>query len=270
MLKCKIDERDYDKNISNSTVLFTPNSDKLFKHNICAATALYDLTNIQDKIVYIRIFNYCIKNNKLPKGMNVGHLTSYKEENVCVIDSDNENKITSQQVVEKIIHDHKRSLNKNEIKSLEEILQKNSTVFSTSNKDFGNIEGYNHQIKTQSDSPVFTPHRRIDMHVEEEVEGMIKDLENQGIIKKAHSPWNSPLVVIKKKNGGLRLCVDYRRLNNVTEKAIFPLPDSQQLFDSIAGSNYFSTLRFIIRILSYIGTIRRKGPTNIHTSWKKK
>ena len=62
------------------------------------------------------------------------------------------------------------------------------------------------------------------------------------IIRPSRSPWNAPIVVVAKKNGDIRMCVDYRRLNAVTKRPIFPIPDAQQLFDTLEGSCYFSTL----------------------------
>ena len=62
---------------------------------------------------------------------------------------------------------------------------------------------------------------------------MLKDSRNIEVPK---SPWNSPVVLVKKSNGELRFCVDYRRLNNVTEPECFPLPRIDDVFDTIGNS----------------------------------
>ena len=64
----------------------------------------------------------------------------------------------------------------------------------------------------------------------------------QGIIKPSDSPWTAPVVVVKKKEGKLRFCVDYRQLNKVTTKDQFPLPRIDDLLDTLGKAKYFSTL----------------------------
>ena len=64
----------------------------------------------------------------------------------------------------------------------------------------------------------------------------------KGIIEPSNSPWASPIVLVKKKDGSNRFCVDYQDLNNVTVKNSWPLPRSDNCFDALTGSKRFSTL----------------------------
>ena len=70
-------------------------------------------------------------------------------------------------------------------------------------------------------------------------------LQEKGIIRPSTSSWASPLVLVRKKNGKLRVCVDYKKLNSMTTKAAFPLPHIQDCLDSVAGSTFFTTLDLI-------------------------
>ena len=122
------------------------------------------------------------------------------------------------------------------------ILRKYSHVFSQDKDDIGHFEGLQHDIEVYRKRPIYCRPYKIPVSVEDEVEKKIMDLVSNGILKECCSPWNFPLLPIRKKTGEIRLCVDYRKLNDVTVKKVFPMPDLQQIIDCLHGANYFSTL----------------------------
>ena len=78
------------------------------------------------------------------------------------------------------------------------------------------------------------------MSVEELVE--LKDLLDKEYIKPSASPWGSPVLFVKKKDGSMRLCIDYRSLNAVTIKNKYPLPRIDDLLDQLRKAKFFSKI----------------------------
>eukprot|EP00261_Vitis_vinifera_P032286 XP_019073529.1 PREDICTED: uncharacterized protein LOC109121999 [Vitis vinifera] len=110
--------------------------------------------------------------------------------------------------------------------------------------------------------PCLPPHREMDFSIElypgtdpisiapyrmapvelKELNIQLQELQTKGFIRPSTSPWGAPVLFVKKKDGSLRLCVDYRKLNRVTVKNKYPLPRIDDLFDQLCGACYFSKI----------------------------
>ena len=91
-------------------------------------------------------------------------------------------------------------------------------------------------------SPVsITPYRMAPAELAE-LRTQLDDLLDKGFIRPSTSPWGAPVLFVKKHDGTLRLCVDYRQLNKVTIKNKYPLPRIEDLFDQLGGCYYFSKI----------------------------
>ena len=75
-----------------------------------------------------------------------------------------------------------------------------------------------------------------------ELKKQLEELQRIGFIRPSSSPWGAPVLFVKKKDGSMRLCVDYRALNEVTIKNKYPLPRIDDLFDQLKGAKYFSKI----------------------------
>ena len=125
---------------------------------------------------------------------------------------------------------------------LETLLHKHKEAFALSEEHLGRTSILKHEIHTGDSKPIRIPPRRIPSALLPEVNTLIDNMLKKEVIQPSTSPWSAPVVLVKKKNGDLRLCVDYRQLNQVTRRDAFPLPRIDDLFDGLAGSRFFSTL----------------------------
>ena len=97
-------------------------------------------------------------------------------------------------------------------------------VLAVDNSDLGCTNRLLHHIDTENAAPVRQSPRRISPHRQEEVTTLLADMEKRGIIQPSKSPWASPVVLVRKKDNTLRFCVDYRKVNELTKKDVYPLP----------------------------------------------
>nr|KYP52232.1 Transposon Ty3-I Gag-Pol polyprotein [Cajanus cajan] len=75
-----------------------------------------------------------------------------------------------------------------------------------------------------------------------ELKGQLEDLLEKQLVRPSVSPWGAPVLLVKKKDGGSRLCVDYRQLNKLTIKNKYPLPRIDDLMDQLRGASVFSKI----------------------------
>lgn len=115
-------------------------------------------------------------------------------------------------------------------------------VFASSDDDLGRTGMLKHSIDTADNHPIRQPARRVPPFRREEVHKLLKDMLERDVIQPSSSPWASPVVLVQKKDGTLRFCVDYRKLNAITRKDAYPIPRIDDTLDTLAGSCWFSTL----------------------------
>ena len=152
-----------------------------------------------------------------PCGKVPSHLKPLAEKTAEVLDEEQSSKITS-------------------------VLLNYQDVFSRNDGDIGRAEGVQHKIDTANSLPVKQNPRRLPLGKRQEADSAVEKMCAQGVIEKSTSPWCSPVVLVRKKDGTTRFCVDYRRLNDVTRKDSFPLPRVDSTLDALNGSQWFSTL----------------------------
>ncbi|GJV04618.1 reverse transcriptase domain-containing protein [Tanacetum coccineum] len=81
----------------------------------------------------------------------------------------------------------------------------------------------------------------------QELSGQLQELQDKGFIRPSHSPWGAPVLFVKKKDGSLRMCIDYRELNKLTIKNRYPLPRIDDLFDQLQGSLFMDLMNRVCK-----------------------
>lgn len=99
-----------------------------------------------------------------------------------------------------------------------------------------------HEIQLSDSIPVPIPPRRVPHSQTEEIERQIESLKEKGYVEKSQSPYSAPIVPVLKKDGSLRMCIDYRQLNAKTIPSVYPISRSDDILDSLNGSKVFSVL----------------------------
>ncbi|PIK58380.1 Retrovirus-related Pol polyprotein from transposon [Apostichopus japonicus] len=125
---------------------------------------------------------------------------------------------------------------------LKELLLKYEDVFSKSPDDLGRTMIVQHTIDTGTAKPIKQPARKVPMHQRETVSILLQEMLDAEVVEPSSSAWSSPVVLVKKKNGKTRFCVDYRKVNGVTVKDSYPIPRITESLDALNGSCWFSTL----------------------------
>ncbi|KAJ8010531.1 hypothetical protein DPEC_G00076050 [Dallia pectoralis] len=125
---------------------------------------------------------------------------------------------------------------------VQRMLYEESAAFSRDENDIGCIPGLQMPITLSDDIPVQRAYSSVPKPLFNEVKSYIQDLLAKGWIVKSKSPYAAPVVCVRKKDGKLRLCVDYRLLNKKTIPDRHPLPRIQDLIDTLGGYSWFSIL----------------------------
>ena len=148
---------------------------------------------------------------------------------------------------------------------LNALFQEFSDVLSQGEDDLGSTPMLEHTIETHG-PPLRQPYRRQNPAVRREEMAQVQQMLASNVIRPSSSPWASPVVMVRKKDGSLRFCVDFRQLNAATVKDAHPLPRIDDLLDALHGAKWFSTLDLKSRYWQVPITEQDKAKTAFRTS----
>ena len=136
----------------------------------------------------------------------------------------------------------KTTLSKAQQSAVRAVLARYADVFMSPEGELGKTSVAKHRIDLEDDRPFKMRLRRAAIAHQEIMDQEVRKMLAKDIIEPSDSPWASPVVMVKKKDGSWRFCVDYRKLNDITRKDSYPLPHIEDTFDALAGSHYFCAL----------------------------
>jgi len=125
---------------------------------------------------------------------------------------------------------------------LESLLAEYEHLFSTDENPFGRTHLTEHSIETGSAKPIHQGLRPTSPTERAVVQEEVRKMLETGAIRPSTSPWASPTVMVTKKDGSIRFCIDFKKLNDVTKKDVFPLPRISDLLESLASARFFTLL----------------------------
>ena len=128
-----------------------------------------------------------------------------------------------------------KHLPKDKTETVRSLIDEYKDLFATSDQDLGRTNIVRHKINTGSNIPVKQP-RRTPIAMREEVDKHIDEMLQKKVIEPADGPWSSGIVLVKKKDGSTRFCVDYRRLNDLTTKDAYPLPRIDDFLEQLSDN----------------------------------
>ncbi|ROT80779.1 hypothetical protein C7M84_000488 [Penaeus vannamei] len=144
--------------------------------------------------------------------------------------------------LEDLVHRSVKHLTSEQARRVQQLLNQFADVFSQRDMDLGRTLMVKHHIYTSDTLPIKQLHRRVPPAKREEMQCTIREMAEAGIIERSNSSWCSPVVLVTKKDGSKRFCVDYRALNAVTVTDAYPLPRIDDNLDALIKVQWFSTL----------------------------
>ncbi|UYV66772.1 K02A2.6-like, partial [Cordylochernes scorpioides] len=182
----------------------------------------------------------------IPSDMKVGTMQDLELGSISNLDACSEiagkDEITSPDVRECLISMISTDLEETKKNRLLTCLNEFADIFDFEKKSFPVSGEIKHKIDTSVYPPVRHRPYRVSPAERRVIQSEVEKMMETKIIRPSSSPWASPVILVRKKDGSLRFCVDYRRLNKITKKDVYPLPRIDDALDTLSGSRYFSTM----------------------------
>ncbi|CAF0842088.1 unnamed protein product, partial [Didymodactylos carnosus] len=243
---------------SPMSAIFTPSSRMTNKQHVIAPHAILTIDNTNTTT--LTLLNTTTSFKRIPQGTTLGQIKNledntccYVRHNSCSIQPQHTTSVTtpnpisskskSYSSIHSTMHELTSHLPRQQQDQILSILIKHKSVFDTSKTSIMNTNNISHRI------PILPQHRPIQSYPYRKaaketqiINEQVKEMLDNHVIRPSTSPWSAPVVIIRKKDGSPRFCVDYRKQNLITERDVYPSPRIDDIIDKLVGSQYFTTL----------------------------
>ncbi|UYV76601.1 hypothetical protein LAZ67_14001425, partial [Cordylochernes scorpioides] len=230
-------------------VLFEPSKKVLIGKELTLPCALFRVSHNKGKLW---IVNSSTTAQIVPKGMCLGKIQRVEENNLTAISECSEfNKEVKN--ANRASHADKSDfkfllnlisddLSEEQQSQILSILKRHDKIFDKNNEPVKQTSVTKHKIETGNHQPIKHRPYRVSPTERQAIQTEVDKMLDAGIIRHSESPWSSPVILVKKKDGNWRFYVDYRRLNKVTKKDVYPLPRIDDTLDSLKGAKFYSSM----------------------------
>ena len=195
--------------------------------------------------VAISVINISDQNVRLQRNTTVASLQTIQSiENISSCDDIKGN--LKEQVLPKhlqpLLDATSDTLTLEQSKQLKGLLVEFQDIFTDDTGQVGQTGLVEHTIDVDGSKPIKIPPRRLPIAQKDIVDKELGKMLDQNVIEPSTSAWSSPIVQVTKADGSIRFCIDFRKVNSVTKKDAYPLPNIGDALDTLSGSRYFCTL----------------------------
>ncbi|UYV76850.1 hypothetical protein LAZ67_14002195, partial [Cordylochernes scorpioides] len=225
-----------------SDVVMEPSRILFLEHDLMVPASIFAVQHGKGRI-WITNIGTC--DRTVPKGMCIGEIQVLEEGQLAVIgdaSDTNRQEILGQENSPNIASMISPDLSMLERTRICSILGSVSGLFEFNKFPSNLTSTAKHKINTEDHPPFKRRPYRVSQVERQTIQNEVDKMLKGGIVQLSESPWSSPVVLVKKKNGSWRFCVDYRHLNKITKKDVYPLPRIDDTLDCLRGASYYSSM----------------------------
>ena len=253
----KLVECSVDPNVKNDKIYTIEPNNELFHHS--GLLVARGITRLSDTNMVVAIANVTKEKILIQEHEKLASLEIIDATSIISIDNHNPNflntleadKISSSETRQECINRLNQQIPKldvnftpfcdQEVQQIVNTLTKYVDVFDDGKSKYGAAKDVQHVINTGHAKPISQPPHRVSPIERKVIREMTDDMLERGAIQPSTSPWASPVVLVKKKDGKQRFCIDFRKLNQVTTRDVYPIPRIDDCLQALGGNILFST-----------------------------